>query len=100
MNFKKWPYWVRGGVMLFAIGFLVAFTKFIALQLIGPLPLPFWMNLIFAELSLPAALLFPFVPSVITHGFVASQEIIIVLLNSVSYFFIGTIGGLIYGKIK
>ncbi len=99
MDWRKWPYWLRGGLIGILIGILIFF-----LAIIFPNPIfalfelfLFLLIIIFGIAGLCDKI--PFLRDEICNieeGFSLTQIIILIL----SWFVIGAIIRLIYGKIK
>ncbi len=89
MNWKKWPYWVRGGVIFSMVGTTGALlTNFESDFFMLPV-FPFILNVgLFISDKSPSS------DDLLRENFVLTIDVLI------GYFIIGSILGWLYGKIK
>ena len=104
MNFKKWPYWVRGGILFTLVGIIACkiflFDNAPSSPPTGIADIAF--TLLFAPVVVAATVAFSlgagstvFIPSLTLAGY-----FITILLSLAIYFVLGAILGWLYGKIK
>ena len=98
MNWKKWPYWLRGGVILFILGIILNIIGWIAeLKNVSPVT----KGLGYAVVNLPVLFIVTLVSRILKPlglplGLFFSNIMVLLII----YFLIGALIGWIIGKIK